>query len=426
MKPKMNIFKQYFYAMTNPKKYGEMTKLGGGRIFLYLLILSLISTVCFAVPIVTTYFNIGNISDVIDSYVPDFSFENGNFETDLKIAKSYDFESMVEEFEDAEIDSLTDDDLIEEIQSIMIFTFAETFSNIDINTDYSDAEMQALKNEITQQLQDESFYLYLDTSVDSVISLVKDEIIDLEDIKEENVILITKTDYSVMDKQDKLLAIETEEITSYTYGDNTEFEIEKTDIIDVIKSIMPVVYIIFAIVLVFMLFINIIGWLITSLFFAVLALIANALTHKHFKFGTLFKVAVYAHTTTIILDIILSFVPALPFVLNFLIGLVLPMVYIVLAILYMEDVPVNPYNNMYYNNNQYNNPYNNNQYNNPYNNNNQYNNPYNNQYNNQFDNNQTNNNQNINQNQNYTDTNNNSSDNNNDDKDNWINPNNPA
>jgi len=366
MKPKMNIFKQYFYAITNPKKYGDMAKLGAGRVFLYLLILSLFSTICTFTPAIVTYFRVGGVEKLIDNYIPDFSFKNGTLKTELKISKSFDMESLEEELNDASLDDIYDEEVIENIRNIMLFAIANNFSEIDFDQTYDQVEMQLkmqeINEELTEKLQEESFYLYVDTSVTSVSELIDSEELMLEEIEDDNVAIFTQTDFAVFDKNDINNAIENNRITSYPYASSAEISISKTDITDVIKDILPIMYVFVVIFIFIYIFAIIIGWLISSLIFAVLALIANAATHKHFTFGTLFKVSVYAHTTSIIICALLGLIPNEPPIISTLISWLLPILYIVLAILYMDDTPVVPLNNW----NMYNQPYNG--QNNPYNN----------------------------------------------------------
>lgn len=422
MKPRMNIFKQYFYAVTNPKKYAYMVKLGGGRIFLYLLLLSLLSTICFIGPAINAYLKVGGISSLIENYIPDFSFKNGELTTDIKIDQSFEFDDLTEMFEDSDFDNIYDDEYIKMIQTIIITSMAKNFSNIDMDTDYTQDDIQYISQELARELEDESFYLYLDTSVDSVSELIESKKVDLEKINEDNIIIVAKKDYSVLDKKSKLETIETNYIESYYYVSSSDANISKSDITEVFDMIMPYMYVIFVVFVIIFIFANIISWLVSSLILAVIALIANAITHKHFTYGTLFKVAVYAHTTSIFLSIILSFIYNAPSYVNLIINWILPIVYIVLAILNMEDTPiVTPYNNMY--NGPYNNP-NNNMYNGPYNNpnngsmnNGPYNNPNNGNMNNDPYNNPYNNNNNA---ENKNQPNNNPA---NDNNGQWVNPN---
>lgn len=338
MRPRINIFKQIAYAITKPKKYPVMAQLGAGRIFLYLLILSIFSTICIFTPPIITYFKLGGVERIADSYIPEFSFNSDTLLTDVKIQSSFDFDSFIEIYEDdLSIDEIYDDDLIETFNTLTIYSLIKSFSQLDIDNMYSEAELTEYQEELIDELQNESFYLFVDTSYSSVGELIYSNDFNLEEITEDNLAILTRSDYAFLSKKEIKAAIETNELTTYTYENADEFEISKDDIMQLIKTIIPVIYIIVAVIIIFFIFFQIIGWLISSLIFAVLAMIANLLTHKNYKFGSLFIVSIYAHTASIILSALLNFGPDFPTIISSLIGWILPIVYIVLVILNNDD-----------------------------------------------------------------------------------------
>lgn len=125
MKNNMNIFRQYFFAITNPKKYSEMTRLGGGRVFLYMLLLSIVTTFITLAGPVTTYFKSGGATKVIDEYLPEFRLDNNSFTTTLKYNGVFDMDDFI--YVDDPEQMLTSKDIAEEIRPYLIYILAEDF-----------------------------------------------------------------------------------------------------------------------------------------------------------------------------------------------------------------------------------------------------------------------------------------------------------
>lgn len=349
MKNNMNIFRQYFFAITNPKKYSEMTRLGGGRVFLYMLLLSIVTTFITLAGPVTTYFKSGGATKVIDEYLPEFRLDNNSFTTTLKYNGAFDMDDFI--YVDDPEQMLTSKDIAEEIRPYLIYILAEEFSLA--GEDLSNVQSQQIAENLSEELYDAKFYLFIDTSVDTVSEAVKENLINADGKRIDNAIIFTKHDFAILD-EDELADIETADdinTSTYDFSDGTDsLTIDKKEVMQYIKQIMPFIYAIFGVFVILYIGISMLGWAFAGLLFSIIGLIVNAITKKHLIFGTLFKISVYAQTTTIILKTLLSYTAVPSLVLTYG-GYIITVIYIVFAINNTENIHTNPFNNDY----QYNN-----------------------------------------------------------------------
>ncbi len=430
MKTKMNIFKQYFFAVTDPKKYNEMVKLGGGRVFLYILLLTIITiTISLTGPIIS-YFNMGGITNVVDNYVPKFILKDGSFSTNLKINDVFDMDDFFDENYSAS--EAASSDGAARIRPYIIYFISKEFELIEDNytnysnySGYSRYQSKQLAQDLINESSDAKFYLFVDTSVNTVADAIASNEVPITDFNVDNAIIITKNDFAFFDEDDLDDLIQNSSLITYEYDDLFEEDINlsKDDVLDTIRQILPFFYAMFIVFIILFLVFSIIGWFVAGLIYSVIALIVNSITKKRIPYGNLLKIAIYAQTTTIILKTILAYTPVPSYILTYG-GYIITVVYIVLAINGIEKVTTTPYNGGYgYNSpngyppyqygnqsqdnnyNQFNNNgYGYNQTNNGYNQNNNYN-QTNNGYNQNSNYNQYNND--YNQNNNYNQTNNN-------------------
>lgn len=73
----MNIFKQFKIALYQFDQYSELTKIRGLRVFLYEVLLFLITTAISMIPFIVVFVNYGGTKGIIEKLVPDFKIENG-------------------------------------------------------------------------------------------------------------------------------------------------------------------------------------------------------------------------------------------------------------------------------------------------------------------------------------------------------------
>ncbi len=81
----MNFFKQFSVAVYQFDRYRELISLKSVKVFLYELILFLITTIIFLVPLAVIFISYGGMEGIIDEFIPDFKIENGQLQAETAI-----------------------------------------------------------------------------------------------------------------------------------------------------------------------------------------------------------------------------------------------------------------------------------------------------------------------------------------------------
>ncbi len=85
-KPSSSVFVNLFRAFYSPKNYPTFIRLRNGKVFLYILLLSLITVAFTLVPLSSYFFShYGSLEKVITHNIPDFSLKDGTFSVDKTV-----------------------------------------------------------------------------------------------------------------------------------------------------------------------------------------------------------------------------------------------------------------------------------------------------------------------------------------------------
>lgn len=341
---KTGLLEHFFIAIGKPNEYGKITKPGAGRVFLYLLILSLITSVLsLAVP-VKDYFQSGGLTQIVEDFVPEFEISDGRISIDRCLEGAYDSYTL----DSSGADSENSDQLSQEEQDLLLAHFAYTASK-----EWFSVRSGATSPEIMDP--DSAVYYLLDTSYDTVAQAMEDRDVSklCSDVTE--VLVITGTELVLADSDDFLLAYgnrgtqeEKEAETSGSAVSQTsraerklaknrlgydtflkkDTSMNKGDLMNLLKRLMPSLYAIVAFVFLLAACFRTLGWLFAGLIYSIIAKICSA--GRNVPYGTLFKISVYAQTTTILLKALLSLTSVSQILLTYG-GYVITIVYVVFA-----------------------------------------------------------------------------------------------
>lgn len=288
MKPKINIFQQYYYAVLKPQKYSELARLGGGRLFLFTLFLALIITLAYVAPSISYFVKHNGINGLLKEYIPDYTYKDGSLQLDYTYngyVDSKGFQLIVpEDSKDSEI-------YLEKIKPFLAYyIFRSMISDDEINA---------------QDPINTDFYLYINTDINSVNDINFDEL----DITATEGLFVTKTDcilypfsYYTASNTSINEAYQKQELEIESFTDiwgNKEYS--KNAFTSELQKYTPIFYITACLSSIFVALFSLGKWYFAALIFSIFALILNSLLHKNLSYGTLYKISVYAQITTITL-----------------------------------------------------------------------------------------------------------------------------
>ncbi len=145
---KLNFFQQIYYAITKPLKYYKLTKIGGGRLTLFIFLFSFIISLFTIIPL--TYYLIGPAGLTKDLYtnLPSFELKNGQFYMEERFeeedGRTYVLiDSDIEHFSSHDISPIYDQTILVSRTNIIINQYGRTQ-----NYNFSDLHGIRFDNEI--------------------------------------------------------------------------------------------------------------------------------------------------------------------------------------------------------------------------------------------------------------------------------------
>lgn len=295
MKPRINVFQQFYYAIAKPKKYQLLHVLGMGRLILFSLILALLTAALTHIPVALEFIEHNGLDGIAQNFLPAYSYKDGELTLD------YQYQGMVYsltspdnvETANKDISKLEDFDLFK--PGIFYYLFRSK-----ANTDES----------ASQFLFSSDFYLYINTDIESVKDINFDE---LELSSSYEGLFITKTDYilypesyyytsKTIEEAYNNQDLEADSLTNLL-GENS---MSKDMFINSLKPYFPYIYCGIAIYILFSILFTAIGWYVSALFFSLFALIVNSIAKKGLPYFELYTHCVYAQTASITLSLVFS------------------------------------------------------------------------------------------------------------------------
>ena len=89
----MNIFKQFAFSMFRFDKYKELSRIGFVKVFLYEIVIFLVSVVFMMAPVAYFFISHGGMENILREYVPEFEIYDGALYTDYKI--NYELDDVI-------------------------------------------------------------------------------------------------------------------------------------------------------------------------------------------------------------------------------------------------------------------------------------------------------------------------------------------
>lgn len=295
MKPRINIFQQYYYATVKPKKYRLLHVLGMGRLIVFSLLLALLMAVLTHIPVALEFIDHNGLNGIAQDLLPAYSYDEGELTLD------YTYQGMVHsltspdnvETANKDINKLEDFDLFK--PGILYYLFRSKANTEDINS---------------QMLFSSNYYLYINTDIESVKDINFDEL-ELSSVQEG--LFITKTDYILFPNSYHYTSKTIEEAynkqeleTDLLINLLGEDSMSKNTFINSLKPYFPFVYGGIAVYFLFTILFTAIGWYFAAFLFSLFALIVNSIAKKDLSYFELFTHCVYAQTTSITLSMVFS------------------------------------------------------------------------------------------------------------------------